>query len=206
MEINSFFDKVYLINLKRRPDRLSQATAELSNNGIDFDVFEAIDGNPGNIPPTCPLLDRPGHIGCVLSHVSIIQKAKSLNLKNILILEDDVLFYNNLTEKFNTAITYLPEDWEMLYFSGNTENNKLKHIDGTIFQCFGTLTTHAYAIKHTLFDQVIEGQLKLNSPVDVYYKNTIHPNKKCYMIRPYLCKQRASHSDIVNGFRDYSLK
>ena len=206
MNINLFFDKIYLINLKRRPDRLIESTKELVNNGIEFEVFEAIDGNPGIKNISKSLESRPGHVGCILSHVAIIKKAKELNLKSILILEDDIEFYNNFKQKFNTAIENLPEDWDMFYLSGNTSSDKLKNINDVIFRCFGTLTTHAYAIKNTLFNEIIEGQSKLNHPVDVYYNNVIHPNRNCYIVRPYLCKQRASHSDIVNGFRNYDLK
>jgi hypothetical protein len=38
------FDKVYLINLKRRPDRLRKMMNSLRILGIDVDIIEATDG------------------------------------------------------------------------------------------------------------------------------------------------------------------
>lgn len=207
MTLNLFFDKIYVINLKKRKDRLKQVTEELNKHNIDFQIFQGVEGNPGiPLKNDHPLKNKPGHVGCVLSHVAILKEAKKLNLKNVLILEDDVIFYENYLSNFKLALTVLPNDWEMLYLSGNTEEIKLKHISENVYRCFGTFTTHAYAIKSELFDEIIQGQSKLDHPVDVFYNKLILPKRKGYIIRPYLCKQRASHSDIVNGFRNYTLK
>jgi GR25 family glycosyltransferase involved in LPS biosynthesis len=42
--LNDFFEKVYVINLKRRPDRLAKMQDRLESLGVSFDVFTAIDG------------------------------------------------------------------------------------------------------------------------------------------------------------------
>ena len=47
IKINDFFDKVYVINLKSRPERLKLCKQELNKNGIEHEVFEAVIGNPG---------------------------------------------------------------------------------------------------------------------------------------------------------------
>lgn len=207
MTLNSFFDKIYVINLERRKDRYLQVCAELNKYQIDFEIFKAIDGNPGIIlSDDHPLKNKPGAVGCVLSHVKILEEAKKLNLKNVLILEDDVEFYPDYIEKFKKAASDLPSDWDLFYLSGNTDSDKLQHFSGNIFRCFGTFTTHAYAVNNNMFDEIIEGQLKLEHPADVFYNKITLPKCKGYIIRPYLCRQRASHSDIVNGFRNYDLK
>ena len=43
IKVNDFFDQVYLINLKRRPDKLKTSSDLLKKFNIDFEVFEAVD-------------------------------------------------------------------------------------------------------------------------------------------------------------------
>ena len=52
MNINSI--KKYIINLKRRPDRLEHSRKEMEYMGWDFIAFEGI--------------DKKSYIGCGLSH------------------------------------------------------------------------------------------------------------------------------------------
>jgi FkbM family methyltransferase len=43
-DINSFFDKIYVLNLDRRPDRLEKMKAQADKYGIDIHRFPAVDG------------------------------------------------------------------------------------------------------------------------------------------------------------------
>ena len=54
IKVNDFFDQVYLINLKRRPDKLKISTDLLNKLGIQFKLFEAIDFCDG-IPEDYPV-------------------------------------------------------------------------------------------------------------------------------------------------------
>lgn len=47
--VNQFFDKVFVINLDRRPDRLQTISAKLSQLGIDFERFPAVDGTAADL-------------------------------------------------------------------------------------------------------------------------------------------------------------
>lgn len=67
----------FLVNLKRRPDRLTSIQKEMEYIGWDFELFEAVDTN--------------SHVGCTRSHTSLIKLAKEKGWKNILIIEDDCI-------------------------------------------------------------------------------------------------------------------
>lgn len=76
-------DRIFLINLDRRQDRLIQFEQECEKMNIpqsDVERFVAV--------------DRPDHpaLGCTLSHLSAIKLAKERGYKNILIFEDDFTF------------------------------------------------------------------------------------------------------------------
>ncbi len=93
--------KIFVINLKRREDRLSQITADLANHGLTFERIEAIDAaaNPEIAqyrrtlaakiysPNTLGL----GFIGNFLSHQKIWARMVSENIGQALILEDDAV-------------------------------------------------------------------------------------------------------------------
>lgn len=68
----------FVINLERRPDRLEKIKKEMSYIGWDFELFNAIDLN--------------NHKGCTLSHLEIINIAKSRNYESVLVIEDDCSF------------------------------------------------------------------------------------------------------------------
>ena len=86
MRINDYFDKVILINLDRREDRLEKLSTQLNNLGITFERFSAIDGKELGISPIT---------AGTMSH----QKVLEANFeKRILVLEDDALFADDFNE------------------------------------------------------------------------------------------------------------
>ena len=71
MRLFDRFDKVYCINLKRRPERLQEFTDEVNKFNLgEFEVFEAIDGN--NIKNTRRQL-KPSEQGLIESNLKIIK-------------------------------------------------------------------------------------------------------------------------------------
>lgn len=49
IHLNDVFDRVYVINLKRRPDRLAAFSRQARALGIEFVAFEAVDGSSADI-------------------------------------------------------------------------------------------------------------------------------------------------------------
>ena len=71
--------KKFVINLKKRPERLNYIKKEFEYIGWDnVEVFEGIELN--------------SHVGCAKSHLEIIKRAINDNLENVIIFEDDIVF------------------------------------------------------------------------------------------------------------------
>lgn len=68
----------FVINLKRRPDRLEHIKKEMEYIDWQYELFEAI--------------DMGCHVGCTMSHLEILKIAKSRNYESVLIIEDDCTF------------------------------------------------------------------------------------------------------------------
>lgn len=120
-------DKIYVINLKRRKDRLESFKKELEKNSdINFNkdvkIFEAIDGK--KLIPTKELkwLTRgndhgykSGVIGVALSHYDLWREIMGQHyIKKAIIFEDDVELADNFTKKWNNLAENLPDDCHLL--------------------------------------------------------------------------------------------
>lgn len=108
------FDRIYLINLKRCPERLIQFAKEAQEYGIDFEIFEAVEHEIGSY-------------GCSLSHIEIIKKAKAEGLKNVLIFEDDCIFLYPKKYVWEAVKKFFTTDCDVFYLGSNLvwdENKK----------------------------------------------------------------------------------
>jgi GR25 family glycosyltransferase involved in LPS biosynthesis len=87
MSISQTFDRVVLINLARRSDRLATFRAELERVKWPFkepQIFEAIDGGSGRVP--CPAFFKQGGgaWGCRQSHISVLERAIQDGVRHLL--------------------------------------------------------------------------------------------------------------------------
>ena len=44
MKLNDFFDRIFVINLERRPDRLEKFKQMSDKIGFEYEIFPAVDG------------------------------------------------------------------------------------------------------------------------------------------------------------------
>ncbi|XP_017462179.1 PREDICTED: glycosyltransferase 25 family member-like [Rhagoletis zephyria] len=111
-------DAVYVINLRRRPERRRRMQATLALLNIKATFWDATDGKvlseeylerhrisslEGYLDPYHQRPMTFGEIGCFLSHYRIWEEAKRKNYSAIIILEDDVRFERNFRAKWATA-------------------------------------------------------------------------------------------------------
>ena len=201
MVVTDYFDKAVCINLDHRTDKWMECKDEFRKHSLYVDRWSAIDGNDEKYKG--PL--KKGVIGCALSHLAIIEVADLIKWASILIFEDDVAFDDQLNDKFNEWIKEVPEDWDMLYFGGNHNVKAITNkISDHVFRATDTQTTHAYAVRHTVYDRIIQRLQNIDKDVDVIYMD-IQKECKAYCFTPRLAWQRAGISDIWGQYVDYSF-
>jgi GR25 family glycosyltransferase involved in LPS biosynthesis len=186
----SYFCKIYVINLDSRPDRMRECQNEFNKLGIETERFPGIvfTGTQDDYWNRC--------MGCHLSHLSIIKKAKELNLKNILIFEDDVKFINNPVEILSNALIQLPCEWDMFYLGGNI-CRKMTKISENIAKLSHAQSTHAYAINGNFYDIILNKMNEFNTRhMDVVYADDLVPNFNCYISIPMIAVQKNGYSNI----------
>lgn len=116
-------DCIYLINLQRRPERLCRMQELFARYNLNVQHFNAVDGLhlskqvKKTLFGSYPIRMTSGAIGCLLSHLSILQNALEHGFKRIWIMEDDVRFCEDpkVLSTFLEELEKIDADWDILY-------------------------------------------------------------------------------------------
>lgn len=137
--------KIYLINLKRSPDRLARMQYEFRKNNISgVERIDAVDGQNLN-HKSYIATNRfkrnmvAGEFACYLSHIKALQKFLEEEVDFVVILEDDISIasdFNLVVMKAINSYSELPENkrWDVLkLWNRNRRNIRIYDIDQTHF-------------------------------------------------------------------------
>lgn len=203
--INEYFEKVYCVNLKRRPERWELSKKEFETHNIKVERYEAVDGNKHNRVGKM----SHGEVGCLLSHLNILKECRDNNISNVLIMEDDVEFRKDFSILFSQYIKEVPE-WDILYF-GATHALCYPYMDRPpvkvtdhVYKVYNAHATHAYAINNSCYDLLIDFVSKIEAPLDVIYTK-LQAHLRTYVFRPHLAWQRDDFSDIAGKYVNYDF-
>ncbi len=139
MSLN-YFDAIAYINLRHRKDRNHHILKELSRLNVNKDKIHRFEGN---------FIPFNGHLGCVLSHIDVINWAIEKKLNNILILEDDCYFIDNI-EFINSTIDYffkIVKKWDVFLLGGFYEEIEKSNYP-FINRIKQSYRAHSYAINN----------------------------------------------------------
>lgn len=215
-KLNHLFDNVYLVNLKRRPDRLKKMQELLSKYKIDFQVVEAIDGKV-DIEAQSIYIDREnkkmneGEIGCYLTHLMIYRDIKEKGYNQPLIFEDDIIAHKDLENLIN-EVYLTPKDWGLLYLGScdwNLKENEKNIKKGvSYYRGYKIDCTFAYSLKSYVIDDVINYlSYKLDKPCDtaLHLVQELYPS---YIMKPHLFIADVTDSDlrVCRNTIDYAKK
>lgn len=208
--LNSFVDKIYIINLERRIDRFKKISAKLCKFKIEFERFNAVDGTNISIRDEwiqClekgSKITSPGAYGCLLSHLQIIKSAKQNNYKNILIFEDDILFHKNFIKEIS-KLSYIPNDYALIYLGASQFKNisNISAVNKNYYKANETYGTFAYIIRDTVYDVLIDVLEKKQFDID-FSLCIIQKLHNCYVLWENVIIADLSSSDIRIEKRSY---
>jgi glycosyl transferase family 25 len=201
--LNDYFKKIYCINLDKRVDRWELAEPHLKQLNLDVERVSGYDGSALGLefPPEI----KEGAVGCSLSHLFTIKLAKQNNLENFLLLEDDVVFDDDVNQKFFDILPQVPDDWDMLYLGGqHFHGMDMPQVSENVYKCVYTLAAQSVGIKNTVYDYFIDKLMNISKINDLHYAES-HKEINAYVIIPHLSWQRNTYSDIERAFVDYSF-
>lgn len=195
------FDRVFVISLARRPDRL-----EVFRRGLPPDwplpepeVFAGVDGAAEDRPSWWQT--TPGAWGCYLSHRGIVELCLREGVDRVLVLEDDATFAGDFAARL--AALDIPADCQQLYLGGQhlakPEPGPPGFVRGT-----NVNRTHAYGLfgRETL--ELFREHLRPDPRVWTSRHHVDHhfgllhrcSQVRVYAVAPWLVGQAGGRSDI----------
>lgn len=170
----------------------------------------AIEGNKwewSNKEYKHPARGFEGVAGGTSTQIDIILKARRDKRSSVLILEDDCEFIEGFAEKFKIWCEDVPVDCDLLYLGGiNGKGTYVEGVKNHVVKVTGMMSTHAYAVYRNAYDKVINIVMDdfplLTDSMDGYLR-TLQNSLNAYAFNPPMVWQRAGHSDIQSGHRDY---
>jgi hypothetical protein len=197
VDLETFFDRVVVINLDRRTDRWARVSEALSGVAWPFREpvrFSASDGRAGALPPAWRQAG-PGAYGCMLSHRRVLASAIADGVEKLLVLEDDVCFVAGFAENVRTFLANVPAEWDGLMFGGQHMMTP-RAISPGVVRCMNGQRTHAYAIRGRWMRDLLAAWEKFVGHCD-HKMGQMEPHYRVFAPSPWLAGQDSGRSDIT---------
>jgi len=229
MKFTDYFSKVFVINLDRRDDRLSECITEFFAAKIPMSMVSRWSAYEKSATPQS---------GGTHSHRDLLRHIATNKIPRALILEDDfaaittkiltdaghirgrkvldthcsVLDGNGtFVERFEALIPFLPPDYDFLYLGGGYGEPPISRYNKRVVQCGMMKGTHAYACTAESaarwtdwIDMKTGGDLDFNcGAADDMITGASHEGFKFYCLQPRLLYQRPSRSDLTGKDENY---
>jgi len=191
--------KAFCINLYFSIDRWKAAEKQFADHGLNVERFNAIDGREFKKQYPAP----PGNCGCNLSHFLIIQQAQIMGFPAIMVFEDDAALHENFTIMMDDILADLPADWDLVMLAGS---HKVKPTPVTekLFKVHKSFCSHAYIMRQTVFDQVLERLKCFDQPLDCIFTE-LQQTHQVFVTNPPMAWQTAGISVLEGRFMNYDF-
>lgn len=191
-------DKIIYINMDARTDRNERMLSELERIGF---AKEKIQRFSASSYQGCP------NTGCLVSHASVLEMAYDMDLKNVLVLEDDFVFIDDAEKVRNDLKTFFERemDWDVLMLT-TCAAVVSEHTDNLISRISSSGNGAGYMVNRsmmlelsTLFKSNVDNLFTTKQhwiyQNDILWK-TLMPSSKWYMFNHYLGYQQEGYSDL----------
>ena len=196
-------DKIYMINLARRPDRREKMDFCADRLGIDYQRVDAVDGKdmdldylrengiemlPDFIEPYHGRTLTYGEIGCFMSHYHIwedIARAGS-KVSKAIIFEDDIRFepyFRQKLDQLHGEIDRLGLEWDLIYLGRKIMHNAnepwvdgsnmIAHVDYTYWTLAYIITSEG--ARKLLAEEPLTKMVPVDEYLPIMYDR--HPNQ-----------------------------
>jgi glycosyl transferase family 25 len=209
MQMIDYFDRLAIIHLPDREDRLKALTKELLRIGVDIDSRKVTIPDPP-MPEAPNGFTSRGVYGSFLSHLEIIENAYRDGLDTVWVLEDDAIFSKRLQNQQHLIASQLRDhDWD-LCFIGHTVHHGLADSPTGLLRFSGPfIWAHSYAVHRRIMPRLIE-YLRLNQDREAnhpaggkmyidaafFFFRQHNPDVICVVSSPCLSVQKGSPSSL----------
>jgi GR25 family glycosyltransferase involved in LPS biosynthesis len=129
-------DCIYVINLDERPEKWTRMQPVLNKLGLKVNRVSAINGwlipkkSVWELQGPYRKAITKGHLGCLLSHISILKDAYDRGFQLIWVFEDDVEFLEDINQipLLLKKLTLLDPSWDVFYTDTDSRNKNGEYV------------------------------------------------------------------------------
>ena len=205
MKLQEFVDGGFYINLDYREDRNKLMMNQLID--LELNTFVERISAVSVTNSTVYSLDNQELITSISrataeSHKKIIRIAKDRNYKNVLILEDDAVFFNDenvkgmdIIEKSLDQLSTIP-NWDVFFLGTNIHDESLNLIGENLVKCDCCVSTHAYILNCNSYDKLLSLDLTTQYAMDIWIDRCLTEK---YVAYPMAVPQRGGDLSDIGG-------
>lgn len=212
MQLIDQFERISIINLPERADRRAEINGELARMGRRIDgqhirLFPAIRPNDAGEFPSL------GARGCFMSHRAVIKQALDDGVRNVLVMEDDLLLDPRFIQPQSAMCTTLQQNhWEIAYL-GHIDPAHMNSASPTFVTTDQPqVTLHCYALNREVLEPLYQylsqclerpnghplgSQMHVDGAFSLFRQ--FNPQIRTLIATPSLGHQRSSRSDIAHN-------
>jgi len=156
------FQKVFVINLPFKKDRLDRIGKCMPKSLGSYQVWPAIHGD--SITPPRNWHSGNGAWGCYRSHMQILEHCMANGIESYLVLEDDAIFSNDFCKVLSDTMRDIPDDWCQLYLGGQLLHelkNPPKKVTQSVYVPYNVNRTHCFALHQRGYQRVYDHLFEL---------------------------------------------
>ena len=203
MKLDDLSQNIYVLNLKKRKDRLQHIKNELKKIDCkNYKIYESVDGN--SIENKTKL--RNGAFGLVKTYLNLHSELTKNNYNDVLIIEDDCVFCENFNHLLENYYNKIPKNWDFLYFGANHNYHigyKTELINEEVLKLNHSYSAHCVLIKKNVFDELITNLINPTTQIDVILAK-LQSKYNAYSPSKPLTTQLPNFSDIEDKNVDYN--
>lgn len=181
--------QIYLINLDKRMDRLSESLSQFEEYEIPFKRIAAIEDK------------ESGARGLRDTMLLIFNEAIEKDYESILVLEDDFQFVENPNSFMGEVIKQLPENWHMVLLGCQPTTGFHYRQSDNLLNLQKAYATHSVLYSKQCIKEIMTRGM--GYPIDNWLCDEIQVLGQTYCTYPFLCTQRPGHSDIGKTYIDW---
>lgn len=204
------FDRIVVLNLDRRPDRLAAFYRGLPADWLPAETILRVPGVDG-LATGAPVWwqETLGAWGCYRGHLRIWEDALAAGVDRLLVFEDDAIFCGEFAAKLQRVMDTLPDDWDQLYLGGEYlrgKQNPVVHTQDVLVRASHVNRTQAYAIRRSMLADAYVTLSEPHVPIEHTREQHIdhrlgrmHDSRRWNVYAPwrFLVGQRRSISDVL---------
>lgn len=206
--LNEVFENIFVITIPSFEDRIENMKQRLE--GCEYEFFYGTYGKDIDIEKYRSFGSRltRGQLACAASHIKVYEKIVNENLNNVLILEDDCVFHNNIVE-LKDYYSQLPKDYSVFYLGHGECSSHDSYSKNLLEVSRGNVSyTHCMNVSLECASKVLDINKNLLWTADGVFCELLNRyDTKLYLANPLLSSQdnNGSTSTLVKIDKEFGM-